>query len=145
MKTLLNISITFVLQKALCLLCLALICEHPLSAQDDPRGSPWESLQDSLQQYKEALVLRTDRDLYVVGEEVWMKVYKLNAHDNKYDNFSKVVYIEVLNQAGYPVNQLKVHLPNSSGSASLTLSDTLSSGNYLCLAVNTRSCKAYLH
>ena len=93
-----------------------------------------DGLQDSLEHYKESLVLRTDRDLYVVGEEVWMKVYKLDAHGNKADNFSKVVYIELLNQAGYPVNQLKLHVPDRSGIHGLTLSDTLSSGNYLLRA-----------
>ncbi len=60
-----------------------------------------------------------------------MKVYKMDAHGNKPDNFSKVVYIELLNQAGYPVHQLKLHVPDKSGSAGFTLSDTLSSGNYL--------------
>jgi len=118
MKTLVDISIESAMQKAVCLLCLALICGYPGFSQE----------------YKESLVLRTDRNLYVVGEEVWMKVYKLNAHNNKYDNFSRVVYIELLNQAGYPVNQLKLHLPSRSGSTALTLSDTLSSGNYLLRA-----------
>jgi len=122
MKTLANIRMKFVLQKAVCLLCLAMLCGYPGFSQD------------SLQQFKESLVLRTDRDLYVVGEEVWMKVYKLDANDGNADNLSKVVYIELLNQAGYPVNQLKVHVPDRSGSTGLTLSDTLSSGNYLLRA-----------
>jgi hypothetical protein len=103
---------------------------YPGFSQDDPL----DSLQDSLEHYKESLVLRTDRDLYVVGEEVWLKVYKLDAQGNKADNFSKVVYIELLNQAGYPVNQLKLHLPDRSGCTGLSLSDTLSSGNYLLRA-----------
>ena len=122
MKTLANIRMKFVLHKAVCLLCLAMLCGYPGFSQD------------SLQQFKESLVLRTDRDLYVVGEEVWMKVYKLDANDGNADNLSKVVYIELLNQAGYPVNQLKVHVPDRSGSTGLTLSDTLSSGNYLLRA-----------
>jgi hypothetical protein len=96
-------------------------------------GSPGFS-QDRLPYFKESLYLQTDRDLYVVGEQVWMKVYKLDANGNKPDNFSKVVYIELLNQSGYPVNQVKLHLPEKSGSAGLTLSDTLSSGNYLLRA-----------
>ncbi len=63
-----------------------------------------------------------------------MKVFKLDAHGNKPDNFSKVVYIELLNQAGNPVNQLKLHVPDKSGSAGFNLSDTLSSGNYMLRA-----------
>lgn len=105
-----------------CLICLALSCWLPGFSQDVP------------QDYRESIYLQTDRDLYIVGEQVWMKVYKMDAHGNKPDNFSKVVYIELLNQAGYPVLQLKLHVPDKSGSAGFTLSDTLSSGNYLLRA-----------
>lgn len=93
--------------------------------------------QDGTSQFRESLYLQTDRDLYVTGEEVWMKVYKLDAHGRQPDNFSKVVYIELLNQAGYPVNQIKLHLPEKSGSARFKLSDTLSSGNYLLRAYSS--------
>jgi len=114
-----DISLRSVLQKAVCLVSLSLFCLHSGFSQD------------SLHYIKESLYLQTDRDLYVVGEQVWMKVNKLNAHGNKPDNISKVVYIELLNQTGYPVNQFKLHVPDKSGFASFTLSDTLSSGNYL--------------
>ena len=96
-------------------------------------GYPGSS-QGSLQDFRESLYLQTDRDLYVAGEEVWIKVYKLDARGKQPDDFSKVVYIELLNQAGYPVNQVKLHVPEKSGSLGITLSDTLSSGNYLIRA-----------
>jgi hypothetical protein len=117
-----NIGFRSVLQQLLCLASLALLCWNPGFSQDGP------------QDYRESLYLQTDRDLYIVGEQVWMKVYKMDAHGNKPDNFSKVVYIELLNQAGYPVHQLKLHVPDKSESAGFTLSDTLSSGNYLLRA-----------
>lgn len=119
MQTFINISLRSVLQKTACLVSLGLSCLHSGFSQDN------------LQYLEESLYLQTDRELYVVGEQVWMKVYKLDAHGNKPDNFSKVVYIELLNQSGYPVNQVKLHVPDKSGFASFTLSDTLSSGNYL--------------
>ncbi len=122
MKSSDNIRSRPVLQKLACLLCLVLIGWHPGISQESPID------------FKESLYLQTDRDLYVVGEQVWLKVYKLDALENKPDNFSKVVYIELLNQDGFPVNQLKLHVPDKSGSAGFTLSDTLSSGNYLLRA-----------
>jgi hypothetical protein len=122
MRSFYNIRFRSVLQQLLCLVSLALLCWNPGFSQD------------SLQHFKESLYLQTDRDIYVVGEQVWMKVFKLDAHANKPDNFSKVVYIELLNQAGNPVNQLKLHVPDKSGSTGFTLSDTLSSGNYLLRA-----------
>jgi len=134
MKRLLHIGFISVLYKAVCLLCLVLLCWMPGYSQDNPQNSHVDGQENSPYDFRESLYLQTDRDLYVVGEQVWMKVYKLDALHKKPDDFSKVVYIELLNQAGYPVNQLKLHIPDKSGSAGLTLSDTLSSGNYLLRA-----------
>ena len=84
--------------------------------------------------FKEEIYLQTDRDVYIVGEMVWLKVYKLNAFNKKPDNVSKVVYIELLNHDGYPVHQVKLNVNNTSESTGFALSDTLSSGNYLLRA-----------
>jgi hypothetical protein len=122
MQTLFDMELRSVLLRIACLVLSAFSLGHPGLSQEKP------------QVFRESLYIQTDRDLYVVGEQVWMKVYKLDARDQRPDDFSKVVYIEVLNQAGYPVNQTKLLLPEESGSLGLTLSDTLSSGNYLIRA-----------
>ena len=84
--------------------------------------------------FKEELYIQTDRDLYIVGEQLWLKIYKLNALSKKPDNVSKVVYIELLNSAGYPVKQIKLSVDKESESTGFNLPDTLSSGNYLLRA-----------
>ena len=71
MQTLLKIKIRSLLQKAVCLTGLVVLCWHPGFSQD------------SLQNFKESLYLQTDRDIYVVGEQVWMKVFKLECADKK--------------------------------------------------------------
>ncbi|MDX2445377.1 MAG: hypothetical protein QNK30_16395 [Bacteroidales bacterium] len=84
--------------------------------------------------YKEELYLQSDRDIYIVGEQIRLKIYKLNAFNKKPNNVSKVVYIELLNSKGYPVQQIKLGANNSSATTRIVLSDTLSSGNYLLRA-----------
>jgi len=84
--------------------------------------------------YREELYLQTDRDIYIVGEQVWLKVYKLDAFTKKPNNISKVVYIELLNHTGYPVQQIKLRADKNSVSTNLMLSDTLGSGHYLLRA-----------
>ena len=84
--------------------------------------------------YTEKLEVRTDRDIYISGEQVWLKVYKLSGLTGCPDNLSKVVYVELLDTQFNTLNQLKVMLEETSGSAFLRLSDTLSSGNYLIRA-----------
>lgn len=37
--------------------------------------------------YREELHLHTDRDLYIIGEQLWLKVFKINTYSKKPDNF----------------------------------------------------------
>lgn len=80
--------------------------------------------------FHEQIFIRTDRDIYITGEEIFMKVYKLNGLLHSPSDLSKVVYIEMLDMNNYPVKQVKIKT-DYSGSASLVIPGTISSGNYL--------------
>jgi len=84
--------------------------------------------------FKEELFVRTDRDIYITGEEVWFKVYTLQGLTHSPDNISKVVYLELLDKNNFPLKQLKVKTDNNSGSSGFILPDNISSGNYLIRA-----------
>ncbi len=81
--------------------------------------------------FSEEVYIRTDRDLYIAGEEVWLKIFKLNGLEHKPENLSKVVYIDLLDIYNNPIDQLKIGIDSYSGSASFRLPDTLSTGNYI--------------
>jgi hypothetical protein len=89
---------------------------------------------DFIGSYTENLNVRTDRDIYLSGEQIWLKIYKLSGITDCPDNLSKVVYIELLDTEFNPLNQIKIMVGGTSGSAYIKLSDTLSSGNYLIRA-----------
>jgi hypothetical protein len=84
--------------------------------------------------FYEELYLLTDRDIYICGEEVWFKVYKMNGIDHSPCDISKVAYIELLDKNNFPVIQIKLKCDGNSGSSVLTLPDNISSGNYLLRA-----------
>lgn len=84
--------------------------------------------------YTENLDVRTDRDIYISGEQIWLKIYKLSGLTGCPDNLSKIVYVELLDTQFNPLNQIKVMVEGTSGSAFIRLSDTLTSGNYLIRA-----------
>jgi hypothetical protein len=84
--------------------------------------------------YTENLDIRTDRDIYISGEQIWLKIYKLSGLTGCPDNLSKIVYLELLDTEFNPLDQIKVMVEGTSGSAYLRLSDTLTSGNYLIRA-----------
>lgn len=90
---------------------------------DDPSGN-----------YREKLFITTDRQIYITGEQIRVKVYEMDELSCLPVGFSKIVYLEMLNAGNNPVRQAKVRVEGTSGSAVFRLSDTLSSGNYLIRA-----------
>ncbi len=83
---------------------------------------------------QEKISIHTDRDIYITGEQVWVKVYKMNRLTGAPGDLSKVVYLELLDNSNNTVSQVKTLVSGTSGSTMLRLSDTLSSGNYLIRA-----------
>lgn len=84
-----------------------------------------------IKNYEEKLFIHTDRDIYISGEKVWLKAYKINGLTGFPSDMSKVVYVELLDSLNNPVTQIKIWVTGSSGSSVIKLSDTLSTGNYL--------------
>jgi hypothetical protein len=81
--------------------------------------------------FSEELYISTDRDLYIAGEDVWMKIYKLNRKGHSPADISKIVYIDLLDIHNNPVIQLKAGIDSKSGSSGFVLPDTLSTGYYI--------------
>lgn len=88
----------------------------------------------NIQNFSEELFVRTDRDTYITGEDVWLKVYKLSGFTQIPVNLSKVVYLELLDKNNISVKQVKISVENISGSASFPLPENISSGNYMIRA-----------
>ncbi len=85
----------------------------------------------TIKNYQEKIYISTDREIYITGEQVWLKVYDMNGLTNSPAGISKVVYFELLDGSDNPVNQLKIRIGETPGAATFRLSDTLRSGNYL--------------
>jgi hypothetical protein len=102
---------------------------HPIKSSLSQIAYP-EMAKPSPKAYSEELIITTDRNLYISGEKVWMKICKLNGLDLTPGNVSKIVYVELLDSYNNPVNQLKTVVNGYSGSAVFTLPDTLRTGNY---------------
>ncbi|HUX97281.1 MAG TPA: hypothetical protein VMV47_16220 [Bacteroidales bacterium] len=89
--------------------------------------------------YTEELLVQSDRDIYIVGERVFLKIFKLNGITRTPGNVSQIVYIELLDVSGNPITQLKIRVNGPSGSCELRLPETLQTGSYLI-----RSCTLWM-
>ena len=108
-------------------LLLSLLYSIPVNAQPVKE----KLISNNSEHFVEELYIQTDRDLYIVGESIWLKVYKLEALNHTLSNVSKVVYLELINEANNPVKRIKVRIENATGSARIHLPDTISTGHYL--------------
>lgn len=80
--------------------------------------------------YSEELYIRTDRDLYIAGEAVCLKVFCFNRLTHHSSGVSRVGYVSLLDPSNNQILQIKILIPRSSGTGYFYLPDSLASGNY---------------
>lgn len=83
---------------------------------------------------QEKVTLNSDRDIYVVGERVWLNLGAYLNDSNTPTKISSVLYVELLNKANNPIVQIKCKTDQSIAQTQFVLPDTLSTGNYVLRA-----------
>ncbi|HEY8930172.1 MAG TPA: hypothetical protein VIM55_13315 [Mucilaginibacter sp.] len=114
---------------------LTLIASALLLPALNSRAQAIQEVQNSFNLYKqsalqEKVFVHTDKSTYLPGELIWFKIYCVDGNDHKPLNMSKVVYVEVLDNAQSPVIQAKIAMKNGVGDGSLYVPVTVNSGNY---------------
>ncbi len=79
---------------------------------------------------QEKMFVHTDRDFYVAGEILWLKIYDADASFNKLLDISKIAYVELFDLSNKPVLQAKIAMKNGTGNGSFYLPVNLNSGTY---------------
>lgn len=79
---------------------------------------------------QENVQLRTDRDIYIAGEPMWISADCHIYSSSDSSQLSKIVYVELINKEQIPNFQIKIELNNGSGSTYITIPDTLNTENY---------------
>ncbi|MBS1598065.1 MAG: hypothetical protein JST75_07550 [Bacteroidetes bacterium] len=82
------------------------------------------------QSLQEKLFIHTDRNFYLTGEILWMKLYDVDGFFNMPLAVSTIAYVEILDKNNKPMLQSKLALNKGDGDGSIYLPVTLNSGNY---------------
>lgn len=80
--------------------------------------------------HQEKVFVDTDKASYITGETIWMGAYCMDASFHQLSMLSKVVNIELLNQSGGSMKQIRVELKDGLGQAQLFISPEIPSGTY---------------
>lgn len=118
----------------LCRSLLALICTWSAVA-----GANGQTIDEKFKRYRqqvaqEKMYVHTDRELYITGENLWLKIYTVDGAFHRPSDMSHVAYVELMTESGDAVVQAKVSLSNGQGSGTVFLPATLNSGKYLLRA-----------
>ncbi|WP_143524981.1 hypothetical protein [Labilibacter marinus] len=79
---------------------------------------------------QESIDIRTDRDYYIAGESVWLKLDFFVEGEFKDTSISNVAYVEVLNKYKNPVLRKTFHVNAGKVESQFVLPDSIKSGNY---------------
>ena len=93
-------------------------------------------------QSQEHITLRTDRDIYIAGEPIWLNVLCSDNTQHQLSKISRVAYVELLNRDNTPVLQSTIELNLGCGNTRLFIPDTIKTGHY-SLRGYTRLMKNY--
>lgn len=74
--------------------------------------------------------LHFDRPFYFAGDDIWFKIYMGNANSHIPQPFSKVVYVDFMNQNQEVVDRKKVRIKEGVGHGNFTLDKHLPTGMY---------------
>ncbi len=106
-----------------------------IKAQKTDSGTQLAELQRRFDQFasrnpQERVYLHFDNTSYFKGEHIWYKAYVVNDETLKASDMSQILYVELVNALGYPVETQKLMLRNGQTSGSFLLKDTLNAGFY---------------
>lgn len=79
---------------------------------------------------QEKIFVHTDKEAYTAGELMWFKIYNVDGMYHRPVDLSKVAYVEVSDHNKNVILQAKIAMKNGSGSGSLYIPVTISSGNF---------------
>ncbi|HXB05841.1 MAG TPA: hypothetical protein VNW04_01960 [Puia sp.] len=78
----------------------------------------------------EKIFVHTDKDSYLAGEILWLKLYVVDAASRRPQTLSRSAFIEILSDDQKPVLQTRVAIDTGLGNASFQLPFSLHSGRY---------------
>jgi hypothetical protein len=78
----------------------------------------------------EKIWMHTDRNFYIAGERIWFRIYLVTEPPLSPGGFSRVAYVELLNNSNEVISKQKVKTDCSGGPGYLVIPDNIPSGLY---------------
>ena len=108
------------LSKKYLLFCIILLCGFNIYGQQKP----------GLKLFFEKVYLHTDRNVYLQGDDIWLKAYLVNGQSNIPMGASGNLYVELIGPDSKIVSSEAVRIENGLGNSDFKLTDSVPAGKY---------------
>lgn len=107
------------------------VCQDIARAQSHTFEGMLEQLGDYANHYpQEKVYLHLDKPYYAAGDDIWFKSYVTIGHYHLLSGWSKILYVDLINQNDYIVRSLRLPLIGGVSIGDFHLADSLSEGSY---------------
>lgn len=89
-----------------------------------------EAPNDAINSYREKIYIHFDKSNYYAGEDMWFKVYLVDAHTHKSYALSKVVYVDLISPSDKIVDTKIIKIDGGGSEGDFKLSKDLINGQY---------------
>ena len=123
------------MKRVFCTLFFWLSCLMLTFADNVDQDSLLFSRQENFERFsglfpRERVYVHFDNTSYYKGENIWFKAYVVRDDNLHHTDISRILYVELLNPIGYPVETQKLVIENGQAHGSFVLKDTLNAGFY---------------
>jgi len=81
-------------------------------------------------EYSEKLLVQTNKNVFIVGEDLWLKAWLINHLSHKYYKHSQTLYVDLVNAKDSTAAKLLLNIPSEKTDARIPISEKLSEGQY---------------
>jgi TonB-dependent SusC/RagA subfamily outer membrane receptor len=81
-------------------------------------------------EYSEKLLVQTNKNVFVAGEDLWMKAWVINHLSHKYYKHSQTLYVDIVNEQDSVFAKLFLNIPSEKTEARIPITDKMQEGQY---------------
>ena len=81
-------------------------------------------------EYSEKLLVQTNKNVFVAGEDLWMKAWVINQLSHKYYKHSQTLYVDIVNEQDSVFAKVLLNIPSEKTEARIPLIDKMQEGQY---------------
>ena len=130
----------YMMKRALFILLLCALAATARGAEET--DSLLKACQENFERFgrmfpQERVYVHFDNTSYYKGEQIWYKAYVVRDDNLSPTDLSRILYVELLNPIGYPIETQKLPIVDGQAAGSFLLKDTLNAGFYEVRAYTT--------